>query len=66
MFTPAADHPTILELTRYLEERLFPAAGDETGVPSDAVGADDALVVIDAMDAEDLLRMALNTPVEES
>jgi hypothetical protein len=52
-------HPTILELTRYLEDRLFPAAGDETDVPSNA---DDALAVIDAMDAEDLLRMALNTP----
>jgi acyl carrier protein len=62
-------HPTLLELTRYLEERLFPAAGDETdetGVPSDAEDADDAddaLAVIDAMDAEGLLRMALNTPV---
>jgi len=61
-------HPTILELTQYLEERLFPAAGDEAGLPLNADGAvdaddaDNALAVIDAMDAEDLLQMALNTP----
>jgi NAD(P)-dependent dehydrogenase (short-subunit alcohol dehydrogenase family)/acyl carrier protein len=62
-------HPTILELTQYLEERLFPAADDNTGMPDHTPapsGADEALAVIDAMDAEDLLRMALNTSVEES
>jgi NAD(P)-dependent dehydrogenase (short-subunit alcohol dehydrogenase family)/acyl carrier protein len=71
---PAAaifDHPTIIELTQYLEERLFPAASNDTAdtmpdhVPAPS-GADDALAMIDKMDAEDLLRMALNISVEES
>ena len=69
---PAAvtfDHPTLLELTRYLEERLFPTPEHDTGVPdhvSAQPGADDKLALIDTMDAEDLLRMALNNPFDEA
>jgi hypothetical protein len=63
------DHPTLLELTRYLEERLFPTIEDDTGMPDHmpaASGADDKLALIDTMDADDLLRMALNTPSEQA